>query len=212
MPKIEPFDKFYDDYEEWFEKNHFVYLSELEAVRKVLPKDLSNLKSVEIGVGTGRFALPFGIRLGIEPSEKMRRIAKSRGIEVIDAYAEKLPFISNLFDVVLMITTVCFLDNVERAFGEVYRVLKPNGMFVVGFVDRDSYVGRIYHAKKESHRFYRYATFYSTQEVLSLLSASGFRDFKIFQTVFKPLDEIVAIEPVKEGYGEGAFVVIGALR
>lgn len=212
MPKIEPFEEFYNEYDEWFEKNHFVYLSELEAVKKVLPKDLSNLKSIEIGVGTGRFALPFGIKLGVEPSNKMREIARSKGIEVIDAYAEKLPFKSDLFDIVLMITTICFVDDAKKAVEEVYRILKPFGMFVVGFIDRESPVGRFYHEQKGSHRFYKYATFYSTQEILDLLSESGFKDFKIVQTVFKPLNEIVSVEPVKEGYGEGSFVVISSLK
>jgi hypothetical protein len=47
---------------------------------------------VEIGVGTGRFAEPLGIRVVIEPSKAMRRMAQKRGIEVIDGVAESLPF------------------------------------------------------------------------------------------------------------------------
>jgi hypothetical protein len=37
MPKIEPFDKYYQKYENWFEKYKFVYLSELEAIRNYIP-------------------------------------------------------------------------------------------------------------------------------------------------------------------------------
>jgi hypothetical protein len=47
---------------------------------------------VEIGVGTGRFAEPLGIRVGVEPSKAMRQVAQKRGIEVIDGVAQVLPF------------------------------------------------------------------------------------------------------------------------
>ena len=40
--------------------------------------------SVEIGVGTGRFAFPLGIRSGLEPLAKMATIARDRGISVVE--------------------------------------------------------------------------------------------------------------------------------
>jgi len=40
----------------------------------------------------------------------------------------------------------------------------------------------------------------------------SFRDFRFVQTVFHRLDEIKEIEPVKEGYGEGSFVVVRARK
>ncbi len=62
------FDKRYKKYDAWYKENKFAYLSELEAIRKVLPK---KGKGLEIGVGTGRFAAPLGIKFGIDPSEDM---------------------------------------------------------------------------------------------------------------------------------------------
>ncbi len=47
--------------------------------------------AVEIGAGSGKFALPLGIEFGIEPSDKMRKAAKKRGIEAADGVAENLP-------------------------------------------------------------------------------------------------------------------------
>jgi len=66
-----------------------VYLSELEAVRSMLPVDGTG---IEIGVGTGRFAAPLGIKLGLEPSKSMASLARQRGIEVVEGEAEALPF------------------------------------------------------------------------------------------------------------------------
>ena len=207
--KVQPFEKYTGQYEDWFEKNHWVYQSELQAVRKQLPKKGNG---IEIGVGSGRFANPLGIDLGVDPSPKMREIAKARGIEVIDAGGENLPFNDSQFDFVLMVTTICFLDDIEKAFRETYRVLKPNGHLVIGFVDKNSPVGKIYQKHKDESKFYKIATFYSVDEVVLYLKKTGFGHFVFNQTIFKDLKEIKNIEPIKSSYGEGSFVVISALR
>ena len=60
MPKIEAFDTHATQYELWFEKHKYLYESEVEALRILLPKEK---QGVEIGVGTGRFAKPLGIQV-----------------------------------------------------------------------------------------------------------------------------------------------------
>lgn len=67
IAKIEPFEKLSAQYKEWFEVNQFVYESELEAVRVLLPE---NGKGVEIGEGSARFAAPLEITMGVEPSKE----------------------------------------------------------------------------------------------------------------------------------------------
>ena len=80
-------------------------------------------------------------------------------------------FQNNQFDFALMVTTVCFLDDVLTAFREAFRILKPRGSLLVGFVDKKSQLGKIYEAKKVNHPFYRFATFYSTEEIIQLLQS-----------------------------------------
>lgn len=209
MPKIRPFEKYTDQYENWFEKNRYVYQSEINAIRVILP-DFKN--GIEIGVGSGRFAKPLGIKFGVEPSYEMRKIAQSRGIEVVDSVAEKLPFKDCIFDLALMVTTLCFLDDERKAFIEIYRILKPGGYFINGFVDKNSRVGRIYQKNKKKSVFYREAIFFTTEEVVKLLEKTGFKDFEFRQTVFSTLDKINQVEKIKEGYGEGSFIVIKAQK
>ena len=95
MPKIEPFQKHTIKYDRWFEENKYVYQSEINAIKELLPAFKT---AVEIGIGTGKFALPLGIKFGIEPSEKMRKTARRRGIQALDGIAENLPLESESFD------------------------------------------------------------------------------------------------------------------
>ncbi|MDD5454143.1 MAG: class I SAM-dependent methyltransferase [Candidatus Ratteibacteria bacterium] len=209
MPKIEPFEKYSQRYENWFENNKFAYQSELLAVKKIMPKDG---EGIEIGVGSGRFAELLGIKLGVEPSPKMRKIAEKKGIKVIDAVAEKLPFDDEQFDFALMVTTICFLDDIEIAFKEAYRILKPDGSLIIGFVDKNSSLGKFYLKNKTKSVFYELADFYSTDEVVFYLKRADFKIFAFVQTIFRNFKELESIEPVKKGYGKGSFVVIKAMK
>jgi len=209
MPKIEPFEKHTKQYEDWFENNKYAYQSEINAVKLLMP-DFKN--GVEVGVGSGKFASPFGIRFGVEPSAKMADIAWRRDIKVIEGVGENLPLENESFDMVLMITTLCFLDDVKKAFFEIYRVLKKGGFFINGFVDKNSRIGKLYQKNKDRSIFYKPAVFYSVKDVIRPLKKTGFIDYKFSQTIFNTLDKVNEIQEVKEGYGEGSFVVIRARK
>jgi SAM-dependent methyltransferase len=205
MPGVNAFDKNVDRYEQWFVDNPLAYVSELRALRELLP---AGGKGIEIGVGTGRFAAPLGIKNGIEPSRSMAELARKRGIEVVHGVAENLPFADREFDHALMVTTICFLDDMDMAFHEVRRILKPGGLFVIGFVDRESPLGMAYQDRKDKSAFYQNARFYSVDEIISQLLKNGFCELELRQTLFRPLAELSEVEPVKEGHGEGSFVVV----
>lgn len=207
--KIQPFEEYTEKYQNWFVRNKFAYLSELAAVRHLLP---NHGIGIEIGVGSGKFAVPLNIRFGLDPSDKMMEIAKERGIRVVKGVGETLPYKSEMSDYVLMVTTICFLDDLELAFKEIYRILKQGGFFINGFVDRESKLGKKYQKHKQENLFYRIAEFFSVNEVIKYLEESNFTDFKFVQTIFHDLNEINEVEPVKSGHNEGSFVVISAKK
>jgi len=209
MPKISPFEKYPERYEEWFDTNPRVYEAELRAVKSMLPAGKSGL---EIGVGTGRFAGPLGIRNGIEPSKRMRELAQGRGIRVLDGVAEELPFSDSEFEFVLMVTTVCFVDDIGKALMESHRVLSDGGLLVIGFIDRNSKMGKIYLERQMENVFYKEATFFSVDELAESMHRTGFTDLTFNQTIFGTLAETSEDEPIKPGYGEGSFVVIGGKK
>ena len=206
---IHVFEKHAREYDRWFETHTYAYESEVLAVRSLLPRVG---KGLEVGVGTGRFASRVGIKVGVEPAQAMASIARQRGIEVFEARAEVLPFADESFDSVLMVTTICFFNDPLRGLRETSRVLKPLGHLVVGMIDKNSPLAKSYEARKSESTFYRYAHFYSVTQVIDWLMQSGFGAIKACQTIFKLPKEMTAVEPVKDGYGEGGFVVIAAQK
>jgi SAM-dependent methyltransferase len=209
MKSRDIFERHAQEYDRWFDENRCVYQSELMALRALIPAEGLSL---EVGVGTGRFAAPLGIRMGVEPAAAMAEMARRRGIDVLEGRAEALPFHDGSFDFVLMMTTICFLDDPLQALEEARRVLRPAGRLIIGMIDRYSPLGLIYEEKKRTGKFYRYADFRSADEVINWLRCLNFGHIVVRQTIFKSPDEIEALEPFEEGYGRGAIVVISARK
>lgn len=197
------FDRYYQKYDAWYDKHKFAYLSELEALRKVLPK---KGKGLEIGVGIARFAAPLGIRHGIDPSRKMLEIAQGRGVNVRAGYGEAVPFLDETFDYVAIIITLCFVEKPKKVLEEAYRVLTKNGRIIIGMVDKESFLSKSYRKKKSI--FYKQAKFLSVKQVTGLLKESGFTSFSYYQTGSVLPDQMLSVEKPRAGFGKGGFVVI----
>ena len=192
-------------YEAWFKRHPAAYESELAAVRELWP---AGADALEIGVGAGHFAAPLGIRTGVEPSSAMRQRATERGIAAVDGVAERLPFPDGRFDSALIVTTICFVADPVQSLREAFRVLRPGGCLVVGFVDRASPLGREYERNKANSVFYKTVRFFSTEEVTALLAAAGFTHLEYRQTLFTHPDQMQTPDPARPGFGAGAFVAI----
>ena len=205
MPRSEPFERHTDRYERWFESHEHAYESELSAVGELLPEPG---RALEIGVGSGRFAAPLGIQHGLDPARAMLVRARERGIDVVRGTAEALPYQAGCFGAAVIVTTICFVDDVPRTLAEARRVLEPGGRVVIGFVDRESPLGRRYETHREKNPFYREATFLSTAELADAMRTAGFTDLEFVQTVFNPPEELTEPDPVEPGYGEGSFVAV----
>jgi SAM-dependent methyltransferase len=206
VPRTEPFDQHIEVYERWFDEHRAAYVSELLAVRALLPP---TGRSLEIGVGTGLFAAPLGIDVGVDPSREALALAEGRGITTVLGTAESLPFPDDSFDQALAVTTICFVDSPSQMFAEAHRVLRPGGTLVVALVDRLSPLGQLYQENRAQDLFYRHATFYSTTEVEALLEEAGFTVRGQVRTLVGDVG-ITQVEPARPGTGDGAFVVLSA--
>lgn len=201
--KDNPFDIFTDEYENWFKENELIFQSELLALKQVIPV---GKEGVEIGIGSGIFAEKLDIKFGIDPSEKMLNYATQRNLKVKKGFAENLPYPDNSFDFAAFITSICFVDNPEKAIKEAHRIIKDKGDIIIAFIDKESWLGKSLELEKKDSKFYRHAKFYSVNELTSMIVNSHFEITEFVQTLTEINLKIPEI-PMK-GHGKGSFVVI----
>jgi ubiquinone/menaquinone biosynthesis C-methylase UbiE len=211
---VEAFDQHAEDYDKWFDtpEGKVLFRMEVEAVR-MLTRNIEK-PSLEIGVGTGRFAEELGIDTGIDLSFKSLEIAKKRGIKVEKAKGENLPFRDESFGAVFMLFTLCFVEDPEMVLFEAKRILKIGGRLIVGIINRESPWGQLYLKKRaEGHPIYRYATFYNIFEVVKMIEKTGIVVEAYSSTLCQPPSETPHKEPVHNELIENAgFVCILAQR
>lgn len=169
------FDTLADRYDAWYDtpKGAAIFREELACLELVCPRREG--RWVEVGVGTGRFASALGIAEGIDPSAKMLKYAARRGIQTHRGIAENLPFPDGAFDDVLMVLTLCFVENAGEALRECWRVLCPGGTLLLGVVPADSSWGREYARKAaDGHPIYAHAHFHTLSDMAALTEKAGF--------------------------------------
>lgn len=203
---INSFDPIAKQYDQWFDDNMTTFLSELEAIKFFRPKQG---KGVEIGVGTGRFAKEMGIEYGIDPSEAMARFARERGIKVTIANAENLPYDDGSFDCAIMVTVDPFVEDIEKVYREIFRILRKGGKLIVGTLHKDGEIAQKYMGMTDSG-VYKNARFHSVSETLEQLKSNGFSKLNTCQTLVNQQPEKVEI-PIS-GHDKGSFVAIEALK
>lgn len=99
-------------------------------------------KILDVGCGTGRIFPFYGNReiYGVDISKDMLDIAKKNHpkahFKISDA--EKLPFPSNSFPVVITSRFICHTPNYEKAIKEIARVAQPGGSILIDFPNKYS--------------------------------------------------------------------------
>jgi SAM-dependent methyltransferase len=204
MARTGAFDIHTEEYEDWFKRNSFAYLSEIELLKSLLPGG----RGLEIGVGSGLFAEPLGIEFGVDPSLSMAALAKERNISVAAGTAEELPVGSITFDFALMVTSICFVDDPLASLREAHRAVIPGGKLLLGFVDRQSPLGEEYLEKKDSSLFYPEAVFYSTSELMDYCREAQWRPLSVRETLREHPSRLSKEEGWYDGHGAGGFTAI----
>ena len=100
---------------------------------------------LDAGCGTGVY-LEELIRLGldvtgVDEDEDMLKYAansKGRGAALIKATLRDMPFEPSVFDKVISVCALEFVDDPSRALAELSRVLKKDGILLLGFLNKNS--------------------------------------------------------------------------
>jgi len=207
------FDTMAEKYDAWYDSDEgrLLYDSEAGCVRGLVPEGGPLL---EVGVGTGRFASLFPGAFGVDPARGALALAALRGVRVVEARGEALPFRDESFAVVLIIATLGFVDDPLEALREAERVLEKDGSIVVGLIPADSPWGRLYRGKKEEgHPFYGDSNLLAFEDLVGLLNGAGLRVAGVRSTLLHGPEEGQERREVAEGYVEGAgFVCVEAVK
>jgi SAM-dependent methyltransferase len=200
------------EYDAWFDKEgSLIYFIEVQAFKSLLPT--LPKPWLEIGVGSGRFAQALGIGTGVDPSIKLVKMARRRGVTAFLGWGEQGLFHEESFGAIFLIVTLCFLDSPLEVLKEASRILMPGGKLVLGIVLQESPWGQFYQTKKaQGHRFYKFATFYSFDDVVRLIAQAGFATEKTISTLFQRPGEVHHVEDPREGYchDAGFTIIVGA--
>lgn len=201
-----------ENYDRWYDSPEGARVFEAEAasLRQVCPLIAGDW--LEIGVGTGRFAAALGIGEGVDPAPEMLAFAANRGVRTRVGVGENLPYGTHVLDGILMVASLCFVNNPPRVLRECARVLRSDGALLIGHIPSDGPWGRSYVKKAEAgHPLYSHARFTTVKEVLELASAARFALQSAASTLFQPPGE-PHIEParIESGVMPGAGFV--ALR
>ncbi len=228
------FDEHAGEYDSWFLKNRNVLQSEVLLLAGFL-QDPG--QALSVGCGSGLFEKilredhGIDIHHGVEPASGMAEIAIKRGMEVREGTAEALPFEEDSFDTAILNGTPGYIDDLERAFAEVFRILRPGGHIVVADVPAESSYALLYRlaasigswedpslqAIAPAHpypvEFAAAATWRTTEEKMSLLRKVGFEALETTQTltVHPKFSDDVAEAP-SPGHERGDYVAIRARR
>lgn len=159
-------------------------------------------KILEIGSGNGILVRelieavgPGGRVVGLDASDAILDMARHicPNGEFVHGDAVNLPFDDGTFDAVVAAQVLCFLDDVDCAVTEMYRVLKPGGRVVVLDTDWDTLVWKSDDPELMARVVNEYKAVYSDaglpRSLPSRLARAGFSNidmesFVVLNTIF----------------------------
>ena len=165
------------------EDHYWWFISRRELAFALLDKYLTgqNPALLDVGCGTGAVLTELekrGPAVGVDLSHDALAYSKKRGLNhLVYANAEQLPFTDDQFDAVISLDTIEHVPDHESAVKEIYRVLKPGGIFVMNVPAFAWLWGPHDIALMHQRR-------YTKQDVSKLLISKGFKVQKLSYSVF----------------------------
>jgi len=150
------------------------YLTKIETdfISKSVDLSKENIAVMDVGAEAGRFSLlpetsnATVVSVDLDSYALRRLKSKTNQVNVIQADARNLPLKEELFDIVFMIEVLDYIPNIEAAFAETKRTLKPNASYVLSFGNKSSLKAKIKAMQGKPYR-------HSYKKVMQDLSKAG---------------------------------------
>ncbi|HOQ09126.1 MAG TPA: class I SAM-dependent methyltransferase [Syntrophomonadaceae bacterium] len=168
------------NYDLWYQNPRGAFIDELETEAALkLFSPYPNQPVLDAGCGTGNFSIKLaqmGSKVtGIDISEDMLSLARNKAsllnldIQFLKMDLHSLDFPDGSFAGVFSMAAWEFVTEPERAFAELWRVLRPGGQLLIGTINRESPWGKLYMEQaKQPGSVFRYADFKSLQDLKNL--------------------------------------------
>jgi ubiquinone/menaquinone biosynthesis C-methylase UbiE len=219
MEKSELFDEWPEKYDEWFTTPIGLLVKKYESdLLLQLLRPESDEFILDAGCGTGIFTIDLlslgthviGVDLSLPMLSRAEKKARGYYFQAVLADMSSLPFSENVFDKVVSVTALEFIEDAKRAIEELFRVTKKGGRIAVATLNSFSpWAERRKAEAKKGHPLFKRAIFRSPDELLAAAPVKGaIRTAIHFQ---KKDDPAHAHEIEKEGQTRGvktgAFLV-----
>ncbi|MBD2539470.1 bifunctional 2-polyprenyl-6-hydroxyphenol methylase/3-demethylubiquinol 3-O-methyltransferase UbiG [Coleofasciculus sp. FACHB-SPT36] len=193
--------KFYDlSADRWWQEDEKIYaLYHLNQPRfDFFDRYVSNwqgLQALDVGCGGGftcEFMAKRGVKVsGIDQSAKCIQQAQDHAslsglqIDYQQGYSENLPYSANTFDIVVCVDVLEHIADLRQTLSEIYRILKPNGLFLFDtinktFASKLIMIWLLENILQEIPRgIHDWNKFIEPQELTSLMHSQGFNSIEI---------------------------------
>lgn len=153
---------------------------DINVISNLLSKNTS-IHLLDVGCSNGAFvfiANSLGVNAeGVDPSEEAVRNGIDRGLKIHLGYLHDIAFQDNTFDTITLYEVIEHVSEPRALLEECYRILKPNGVLLIGTGNVDSWTQRI---RKEKWDFFDmkehggHISFFSPKSFDTLASRTGF--------------------------------------
>lgn len=132
--------------------------------------------------------------VSVEKAGKLNAAAIQAGrCEILQADVTSLTLSDNTFDLATAFETVYFWPDISRSFGQIFRVLRPGGRFLIVNESTGTDAAAVKYSKIIDGM-----QLYTPERLKALLEAAGFAEVELRQASDKPWIAVLGRKPQKE--------------